>query len=259
MGQMLVREVLSTDGCELVGGTEQPGHDALGQDLAEMAGIKKCGVTISDNSGELFEISDAIIDFTIAPATESHTTFAVKHDTNIILGTTGHNADQLASIRAAASKIAIVKAMNFSVGVNLLFALTQQLAGTLDEEFDIEIIEMHHKHKVDSPSGTALELAQAAANGRGVYLDDVIDRGRDGIAGARQQGHIGVAALRGGDVVGEHEVVFAGASERIKLGHIATSREIFSKGAVRAALWSKGSAPGMYDMLDVLGFSGQST
>ncbi|MAI12135.1 MAG: 4-hydroxy-tetrahydrodipicolinate reductase [Rhodospirillaceae bacterium TMED167] len=259
MGQMLVREVHLADNCTLAGGTEETGHTALGQDIAETAGLDACGIAIMDDSDALFAAADAIIDFTIAPVTGNHTSFAKKHATNLILGTTGHDGDQLASIEAAAMHIPIVKAMNFSVGVNVLFALTKQLAGTLDEDFDIEIVEMHHRHKVDAPSGTALGLAQAAADGRGVDLNNVADRGRDGITGPRQRGNIGLAALRGGDVVGEHDVVFAGASERIKLSHIATSREIFAKGAVRAALWSKGADPGLYDMLDVLGFSGRNT
>ncbi len=255
MGQMLVREVLFTDGCSLAGGTEGPGHTTLGQDIAQTAGLEPCGLAITDDSDSLFAAADAVIDFTVAPVTEIHARFTKKHGTNLILGTTGHDGSQLASIEAAAAYAPIVKAMNFSVGVNILFALTKKLAGTLDEEFDIEIVEMHHKHKVDAPSGTALGLAQAAADGRGVDLNHVVDRGRDGITGERIRGHIGLAALRGGDVVGEHDVVFAGSSERIKLSHIAASREIFAKGAVRAALWSAGMSPGLYDMLDVLGLS----
>ena len=255
MGRMLVREGLLADGCTIAGGTEEPGHTAIGQDVAETAGLEACGLEITDDSDALFAASDAVIDFTIAPVTESHTRLSVKHVTNLVLGTTGHEGYQLDTIEAAAKHIPIVKAMNFSVGVNVLFALTKQLAGMLDEDFDIEIVEMHHRDKVDAPSGTALELAEAAASGRGVNLKHVADRGRDGITGRRKNGNIGLAALRGGDVVGEHDVVFAGESERIKLSHIATSREIFSKGALRAALWSEGMAPGLYDMLDVLGFS----
>ena len=259
MGQMLVREVLVTDGCTLAGGSEGPGHTAIGQDVAQTAGLEECGIAITDNSDALFAASDTVIDFTIAQVTESHTRSTKKYGTNFILGTTGHDGSQLASIEAAAAHVPIVKAMNFSVGVNVLFALTKQLAGTLDEDFDIEIVEMHHKHKVDAPSGTALGLAQAAADGRGVDLNHVVDRGRDGITGERIRGHIGLAALRGGDVVGEHDVVFAGSSERIKISHMAASREIFARGAVRAALWSADVAPGLYSMLDVLGFSGEDT
>ncbi len=255
MGQMLVREVLATDSCELAGGTENSGHIMLGKDVAETAGLKACGLTIDDDSNALFLASDVIIDFTIATATDLHLSLAQTHETSLILGTTGHSQSQLASIESAAANILIVKAMNFSVGINLLFALTKQLAKTLDDNFDIEIIDMHHKNKVDAPSGTAIGLAQAAAEGRGVNFEEVVDRSRDGITGERQRGNIGLASLRGGDVVGEHEVLFAGTAERVKLCHIATSREIFSKGAIRAARWSKNRSPGLYDMLDVLGFS----
>ena len=158
-------------------------------------------------------------------------------------------------IEAAAEKVAIVKAMNFAVGVNVLFALTKQLAGILDDDFDIEIVEMHHKHKVDAPSGTAIGLGQAAADGRGVNFADVADRGRDGITGARKKGDIGFVALRGGDVVGDHSVVFAGEGERVELTHKASSRVIFARGAVRSAIWVADQAPGLYSMHDVLGFT----
>ncbi len=254
MGQMLVKEVLATDGCELAGGTEGPGHAALGQDVAATAGLPATGQAITDDTAALFEAADTVIDFTIAPVTKGHLDLAVEHGTALVLGTTGHDAAQMAEIEAAAEKAVIIKAMNFSVGVNVLFALTKQLAGTLDEDFDIEIVEMHHKHKVDAPSGTAIGLGEAAAAGRGVNLADVAQRGRDGITGERKKGDIGITALRGGDVVGEHQVIFAADAERVQLGHIATSRGIFSRGAVRAALWSEGKAPGLYDMLDVLGF-----
>lgn len=254
MGQMLVAEVMATDGCELVGGLEGPGHPALGADVAAHAGLPPLGVEISDDGAALFAAADVVIDFTVAPATSRHLSLAVEHGTSLVLGTTGHDDAQMAEITAAGENITIVKAMNFSVGVNVLFALTKQLAGTLDEDFDIEIVEMHHKHKVDAPSGTALGLGEAAAAGRGVSLADVAERGRDGITGERQSGAIGITALRGGDVVGEHRVIFAGDSERVELGHIATSRAIFSKGAVRSARWTADRDPGLYDMLDVLGF-----
>jgi 4-hydroxy-tetrahydrodipicolinate reductase len=172
----------------------------------------------------------------------------------LVIGTTGHDADQMSQIEAAAAGTAIVKAMNFSAGVNVLFALTERLAATLDEDFDIEIVEMHHKHKVDAPSGTAIGLGEAAAKGRGIELDAKAVRGRDGISKERRPGDIGFASMRGGDVVGEHSVIFAGAGERIELHHKAASREIFAAGAVRAALWLEGKEPGLYDMFDVLGF-----
>ncbi|MBT3991233.1 MAG: 4-hydroxy-tetrahydrodipicolinate reductase [Rhodospirillaceae bacterium] len=254
MGQMLVQEVTNTDGCELTGGTEGPGNPALGSDVAAHAGLSACGLEISEDAAALFAAADVIIDFTLPVATPHHLELAKTHNTALILGTTGHDADGLALIEAAAKDITIVKAMNFSIGVNVLFALTEQLSGILDDDYDIEIMEMHHKHKVDAPSGTAIGLGEAAAKGRGVKLDDVSARGRDGITGARNKGDIGFTSLRGGEVVGEHTVVYAGDSERVELVHKAASRGIFSKGAVRAASWTEGQAPGLYDMLDVLGF-----
>lgn len=253
MGQMLVREVLSTEGCQLAGGTEGPGNPALGADVAAHASLPNCGLEIAADADALFAAADVVIDFTLPVATQNHLELAQKHQTSLVLGTTGHDADGLAAIEAAAKNIPIVKAMNFSIGVNVLFALTEQLSGILDEDYDIEIVEMHHKHKVDAPSGTALGLGEAAAKGRGVTLADVSERGRDGITGERKKGDIGFASLRGGDVVGEHSVIFAGESERVELTHKASSRGIFSKGAVRAASWTKAQTPGLYDMLDVLG------
>jgi 4-hydroxy-tetrahydrodipicolinate reductase len=170
-----------------------------------------------------------------------------------VIGTTGLSADDIAKLDAAARHATIVRAGNMSLGVNLLVQLTRQVAQALGEEFDIEIIEAHHHHKVDAPSGTALMLGEAAAQGRGVSLDAVSDRGRDGITGARQQGHIGFSAIRGGDIVGEHDVLFAGAGERIVLRHVATDRRLFARGALKAAIWGQGRGPGAFDMLDVLG------
>jgi 4-hydroxy-tetrahydrodipicolinate reductase len=170
-----------------------------------------------------------------------------------VIGTTGMSDDQLARLRPAARHAVIVRAGNMSLGVNLLVQLTRRVAAALDEDFDIEVIEAHHGHKADAPSGTALMLGEAAAQGRGVALADVADRGRDGITGARQPGHIGFSAIRGGDIVGEHDVLFAGAGERVVLRHVATDRAIFARGALKAALWGQGRAPGEYSMVDVLG------
>ncbi len=254
MGQMLVKEVLATEGCELAGGTEGPGNSALGKDMAAHAGLEPCGLEITEDADVLFAGSDVIIDFTLPATTQNHLELAKQHQTALVLGTTGHEADGLAAIEASAQDITIVKAMNFSIGVNVLFALSEQLAATLDDDYDIEIVEMHHKHKVDAPSGTAIGLGEAAAKGRRVNLDDVAARGRDGITGERRKGDIGFTSLRGGEVVGEHSVIFAGGSERVELVHKAASRGIFSKGAVHAARWTEGQAAGLYDMLDVLGF-----
>lgn len=254
MGQMLVQEILGTDGCELSGGTEGPGNPALGKDVAAHAGLEACGLTISDDAAQLFQDSDVIIDFTLPVTTKTHLDLACQHNVKLILGTTGHEPAQIKEIQEAAQTATIVKAMNFSIGVNVLFALTEKLSGILDDDYDIEIVEMHHKHKVDAPSGTALGLGEAAAQGRGVELDQVSARGRDGITGARKTGDIGFTSLRGGDVVGDHSVVFAGEGERVELTHKAASRVIFSKGAVRAARWAADQPAGLYSMQDVLGF-----
>ena len=253
MGQMLVAEVFNTDGCELVGGTEGLGNYALGKDIAVYAGLPECGMLICENADGLFATADVVIDFTRPIATPGHLKLAQKYNVNLILGTTGHDMAGIAEIEGAAKNVTIVKAMNFSIGVNVLFALTEKLSSLLDDDYDIEIIEMHHKHKVDAPSGTAIGLGEAAAKGRGVNLDKVSARARDGITGVRKKGDIGFASLRGGDIIGEHSVVYAGESERVELVHKASSRDIFSKGAVLAAGWTKGQPPGLYDMLDVLG------
>jgi 4-hydroxy-tetrahydrodipicolinate reductase len=173
-----------------------------------------------------------------------------------VVGTTGLKPEHEAALDEAAAKVAVVQAANMSVGVNLMLGLARQVAAILDDGFDIEIVEMHHRHKVDAPSGTALALGKAAAAGRGVALDDVAVRARDGMIGPRPKGQIGFATLRGGDVVGEHTVVFAGEGERIELTHKASSRAIFARGAVRAALWTQGRPPGRYSMRDVLGLTG---
>ncbi|MBT3550531.1 MAG: 4-hydroxy-tetrahydrodipicolinate reductase, partial [Rhodospirillaceae bacterium] len=254
MGQMLVRQVAKTAGAELAGGTEATGHPALGADIAAIAGLEAAGLEITDNAAALIAASDVVIEFSLPAATGEHVDLASLTGVPLVIGTTGHDADQMSQIEAAAAGTAIVKAMNFSAGVNVLFALTERLAATLDEDFDIEIVEMHHKHKVDAPSGTAIGLGEAAAKGRGIELDAKAVRGRDGISKERRPGDIGFASMRGGDVVGEHSVIFAGAGERIELHHKAASREIFAAGAVRAALWLEGKEPGLYDMFDVLGF-----
>ncbi|MBL4894228.1 MAG: 4-hydroxy-tetrahydrodipicolinate reductase, partial [Emcibacter sp.] len=198
-------------------------------------------------------ISDVIIDFTCPTATVLHAAYATKYGTVHITGTTGMTEEDEKSLHNAAKSVAVVYASNFSLGVNLLFYLTRQAAAMLDEDFDIEILEMHHRHKVDAPSGTALSLGHQAAAGRGVALDDVADRGRDGITGARKRGDIGFAVLRGGNVAGEHTVSFNADSERIELTHKAGDRAIFARGAVKAALWAAQQDAGLYDMFDVLG------
>ncbi len=253
MGQMLVREVTATEGCALIGAIEGQGHPALGKDIAVNAGLEPIGIAIDDDAETLFATAQTVIEFTLPEATVAHAALAAQSKAAHIIGTTGLDAAQAEEIRKAARHTAIVWAPNMSLGVNLLLALSEQVAGILGDDYDIEIVEMHHRHKIDAPSGTALGLGEAAARGRGVELDKVAQRGRDGGTGARKGGDIGFASLRGGDVVGEHTVVFAGAGERVELTHKAADRQIFSRGAVRAALWAHDKPPGLYAMADVLG------
>ena len=253
MGGMLVREVVAHPGLRLVAALERPGHDWLGRDVGEALGLGPAGVAVSDDPLEAIAGAQGVLDFTTPAATVAMADLAAQARAVHVIGTTGLSESDMARLSLAARHATIIRAGNMSLGVNLLTKLTRMVAEALDEDYDIEIVEMHHRHKVDAPSGTALMLGEAAAAGRGVDLADVADRGRDGITGARVPGHIGFAALRGGDVVGEHEVIFAAAGERIKLSHIATDRGIFARGAVKAVLWGMDRKPGEYDMLDVLG------
>ncbi|HYC03293.1 MAG TPA: 4-hydroxy-tetrahydrodipicolinate reductase [Azospirillaceae bacterium] len=253
MGQMLVREIAATPGATLGGGTERPGAAGVGRDIGHLAGLDPLGVTAGDDPVPLFASCDVVIDFTSPAATMTHAALAAAQGKALVVGTTGLDASQRQALEAAAEKAPIVFAPNFSLGVTLLSAIVEDVARRLSEEWDIEIVEMHHRHKVDAPSGTALGLGRAAARGRGVELDAVSDRVRDGHTGARQPGNIGFATLRGGDVVGDHTVIFAAEGERLELTHKAASRTIFARGAVRAALWAANRAPGLYDMDDVLG------
>ncbi len=255
MGQMLVRAVAAADGCVVSGGTERSGAAAIGQDVGLVAGLDPLGVSVTDDPAALFAASDAVLEFTGPAATVAHAAIAARTGTAHVVGTTGLGAAEAAALKRAAQDTAIVWAPNMSLGVNLLMLLVERVARVLDPDWDIEIVEMHHRMKVDAPSGTALALGQAAAAGRGVDLDSVAKRARDGITGARHRGEIGFATLRGGDVVGEHAVVFATEGERIELSHKATSREIFARGAVHAARWVVGRPPGLYSMADVLGLS----
>lgn len=255
MGQMLIRAIDEREDCVLSGVTERAGHDWIGRDLGEAMGGGARGITVMDDPLEVFAKTQAVLDFTSPAATVEHANLAAQARLVHVIGTTGLEASHLASLSAAARHAIIVRAGNMSLGVNLLTLLTRKVAMALDADFDIEIVEAHHHHKVDAPSGTALMLGEAAATGRGVDLKDVSDRGRDGITGARKRGDIGFTAIRSGDVVGEHDVIFAGAGERIVLRHIATDRMLFARGAIKAALWGQHQKPGEYSMLDVLGLS----
>jgi 4-hydroxy-tetrahydrodipicolinate reductase len=253
MGQMLVRVVAETEGAVLASASEAAGSPHTGADPGVLAGSGATGVAIIDDAAAVFAAADVVIDFTAPDATAAHAAMAAEAGCAFVAGTTGLEEVHRAALDAAAAKVPVVWASNMSSGVNLLFALTEQVARALGADFDIEIVEMHHHHKVDAPSGTALSLGEAAARGRGVDFDKTKVLSREGITGARAQGNIGFATLRGGDVVGEHTVIFAGAGERIELTHRASDRGIFARGAVRAALWTAGQAPGRYAMADVLG------
>ena len=255
MGRMLAAAVLETNGAELVGGTETPDSPFIGEDLGILAGAQQLGLEIGHDAVELFSLADAILDFTIPAATVAHAKMAATAGTALVVGTTGLDADDMTSLATAAEKTTIVQAGNMSLGVNLLVCLSEQVARALGPDFDIEVLEMHHKHKIDAPSGTALMLGKAAAEGRGVDHEAVSVLSREGETGARPDGAIGYAALRGGDVIGEHSIIFAGAGERIELTHRATDRGLFASGAVRAALWAGDQPPGLYTMRDVLGLS----
>ena len=253
MGRELIRAVHETQGCAVAGGTEAPGSEAVGQDLGELAGIGTLGAAVTDQPLELFTRIDGIVDFTSPAASIAFVELAAQARIVHILGTTGFSSGDEQKIEAAARHAAIVKAGNMSLGVNLLTVLTKRIAQALDEDFDIEVLEMHHRHKVDAPSGTALMLGQAAAEGRKIDLDARSVRSRDGHTGARGRGDIGFATLRGGSVVGEHTVIFAADGERLEITHKAADRGIFARGAIKAALWAQDKPPALYSMADVLG------
>ena len=253
MGRVLTRIVNETPGAEVAGGIEPKGSPHVGADMGVLAGVGALDVTITDDPLALFTHIDGIIDFTVPEATIALAELSAQARIVHVIGTTGIGEDGEAKIRAAARHARIVKSGNMSLGVNLLAVMVRKVAAALGEDFDIEVLEMHHRHKIDAPSGTALLLGQAAADGRGIDLKSRSVRSRDGHTGARTQGDIGFATLRGGSVVGDHTVMFAGAAERIELTHKAESRDIFARGAVRAALWGMDRKPGLYSMTDVLG------
>ena len=255
MGLALVRQIAVTEGAALAGGVDLAGHPALGQDLGTLAGLGPQGAALTADAEALARAADVLLDFTLPRSVVGHAELAARLGKPIVVGTTGTNAEEDARIRRAAAKTALLRAANMSVGVNLLLALARQTAAALNADFDIEIVEMHHRHKVDAPSGTALALGRAAAAGRQAEHDKLAVRGRDGITGERVRGTIGYAALRGGNVAGEHSVIFAADNERVELTHRATDRSIFARGAVTAALWLPGKPAGFYSMAEVLGFS----
>jgi 4-hydroxy-tetrahydrodipicolinate reductase len=255
MGRMLVKTIAESEGVTLTGAVERQGTGAIGADAGVLAGCDKLGVAITVDPLQLLLSADGIVDFSTPAASIEFAALAAQARIVHVIGTTGFSDEDLKRIAAAARHAPIVRSGNMSIGVNLLAALTRQVARALGEDFDVEIFEMHHRMKVDAPSGTALLLGQAAAEGRGVALDERKVGAREGHTGARRKGDIGFAALRGGAVVGDHAVIFAGDGERVELRHVAEDRAIFARGALRAALWARGRKPGLYSMADVLGVS----
>jgi 4-hydroxy-tetrahydrodipicolinate reductase len=251
MGRTLIRALHETPGVVLAGALEAKGHPDLGKDAGVLAGFASAGIALTDDPLPLVAQAQAVIDFTSPGTSVELADLAAQARIVHVIGTTGFSKNDETRIHAAARHAVIVKSGNMSLGVTLLAALVKQAARALPD-FDIEIVEMHHRQKVDAPSGTALLLGRAATEGRNVSLDDVTAKTRDGL---RKEGSIGFASLRGGTVVGEHEVVLAGAGERIVLSHTAEDRTIFARGAITAALWGNGKKPGLYTMADVLGLS----
>jgi 4-hydroxy-tetrahydrodipicolinate reductase len=258
MGRTLIRVVDATPGVTLAAAVERPGAPEIGKDSGLLAGLSPNGIRVTDEPVAAFAKADGVLDFTIPAATIAFAELAAQARIVHVIGTTGLSAEDDAKIAAAARHAAVVKSGNMSLGVNLLAALVREAAKALDPDFDIEIVEMHHRHKVDAPSGTALLLGRAAAEGRGIDLAEHSVRVRDGHTGPRKRGDIGFATLRGGSVVGEHSVIFAGEGELIEFTHKATDRVLFARGAVKAALWGREKKPGLYAMTDVLGLGASS-
>lgn len=253
MGRMLIRAIHEAPGCVLSAAIERPGSPLLGSDAGLLAGLPACGVVVTDDALPAFVEAEGVLDFTMPDATIAFAALAAQARIVHVVGTTGMEPAHLAKLEAAGRHAAIIRSGNMSLGVNLLAALVRKVAATLGTDWDIEIAEMHHRMKVDAPSGTALLLGEAAAKGRGVHLADEAVRGRDGITGARKAGTIGFAALRGGSVAGDHSVHFLADNERLTFSHLAENRGIFAKGAIRAAEWLIGKGPGRYTMPEVLG------
>src|SRR6202171_3805590 len=253
MGRALTRVISETSGAVLAGALEAPGSELLGKDAGILAGLPENGVKLSADLWTMSAIADGILDFTVPGATIANVAIAAQRGLVHVIGTTGLSSSDDAVIKSVTSRAIVVKSGNMSLGVNLLAPLVKRVAQSLDDDFDIEVLEMHHRAKIDAPSGTALMLGEAAAAGRKIALDQHAARGRDGQTGARKMGDIGFASLRGGTVTGDHSVIFAGAMERIELNHHASDRAVFARGAIKAALWAHQRKEGLYSMADVLG------
>lgn len=253
MGQTIAGMVLADPIAELAAGFVRQGNNFDGVDLGEFFGQEKSGAKITSDIDHFFKSCDAIIDFSSPVLSLECAKKAAEFGKILVCGTTGFSEEQKQQLAQYSKNCVIIWSSNFSVGVNLLFTLAEKVAAILREDYDVEIVEMHHKNKVDAPSGTALSLGAAVAKGRGVDLQEVAQMSRVGANALRKKGEIGFAALRGGDVIGDHTVVFAADGERVELSHKATNRNVFATGAIRAAIWGTGHKAGFYLMKDVLG------
>lgn len=252
MGRQLIQAISKADGVQLTAAFEREGSSLVGSDAGELAGIGHNGITVSDNLAQQADNFDVLIDFTRPEGTLEHLAFCSANNKKMVIGTTGFDEQGKQAIKQAAEKIGIVFASNYSVGVNLVFKLLEKAAKVMGDYCDIEIIEAHHRHKVDAPSGTALSMGEHIAKAMGKNLKDHAVYAREGITGERKQDQIGFATIRAGDVIGEHTVWFADEGERVEIAHKASSRMTFANGAVRAAKWLANHDKGLFDMTDVL-------
>ncbi len=256
MGLSLIKAVAATEHAELTVAVSRPDSLAIGKDAGELAGISPLGVTVSDNLAAKVDQFDVLIDFTRPDASMEYIEICRQAGKQIVIGTTGYSETQKAAIAEAAKDVALVIAPNMSVGVNLSLKLLEMTAKVMGDYTDIEVIEAHHRHKIDAPSGTALRMGEVVAATLGRDLKDCAIYGREGDTGARDRKTIGFSTIRAGDIVGEHTVMFADDGERVEITHKATSRMTFANGAVRAAVWLAGKQQGWFDMQDVLGLKG---
>lgn len=253
MGGRIIALMKEFPALTLIGALENKGHQSIGKDSGEVAGIGKNGINITDDIEKIIKSSDVVIDFTIPSATIENLRIVSRESKAMVIGTTGFNKDELSNLKALAGAIPCVMAPNMSVGVNLLLKVLADISKVLKDDYDIEVIEAHHRMKKDAPSGTALKMAQVIADALGRNLDEVGTYARKGIIGERPKKEIGIQTIRAGDIVGEHTVLFGGLGERIEITHRVSSRDTFARGALKAAEWVANKKPGLYDMQDVLG------
>lgn len=253
MGGRIIAIMKELSDLKLVSALENKGHQSIGEDSGEVAGIGKNGINITDDLEKIIKSSDVIIDFTLPSATIEKLRIASREGRAMVIGTTGFTKDELSEVKSLTSSIPCVMAPNMSVGVNLLLKVLADIAKVLKDDYDVEIIEVHHRMKKDAPSGTALKMAQVLADALGRNLDEVGTYVRKGIIGERPKKEIGIQTVRAGDIVGEHTVLFGGLGERIEVAHRVSSRDTFARGALKAAQWIVNKKPGVYDMQDVLG------